>query len=733
MTALPPIAKIAELLGGDVRGGEVLCPGPGHAAADRSLSIKPDPTDCEGFITHSFADDGWKECRDHVRKKLGLPEPKPESKKKSGAGKVWSTLGEYIYYDQHGERYLKIRKCRDETGKKQFPQYHWDGTGWAKGKPSGPKIPYRLPGLIAAPAMAVIFLCEGEKDADAVAQLGFVATTASEGAAAKWDTGLTQYFTDRHIIILPDADRPGRDHAQKVAKAISGVAASVQILDLYPNRHDGSDVSDWLANDTAGVELAKLARGAPLWEPIAGAPADTPAGDSGTASADDAELEKLARMAPLAYERTRKEAGQRLGVSRLSLLDALVKAKRAELGLDGAGSGLQGRAIAFPTPEPWPEPVDGAALLDEIAATLKRYVVMADHARYSAALWVPHTYLLDCFMISPRLAVRSPMKRCGKTTLLDVLGCLVMKALPTANVSAAALFRVVEGYRPTLLVDEADTFLAEADELKGILNSGHRRGGSVLRTVGDDHEPRAFATYAAVAIGVIGNLPDTLADRSISVDLKRKLPSEATKSFRVDRVGHLEVLARKTARWAADNADRIAAADPEMPSGLHSREADNWRPLFAIAAAAGGEWPKRVQAAATQAAAESETASLIELLLGDIREIFAKREANKVEPVDQIPSGDLVEALVGIEARPWAELGKSRKPLTQNRLARLLKPLSITSENIRIGDKVPKGYLLERFKEAFSRYLGPERASEPLHRYNADEMGDKCGKKRGTS
>ena len=158
-------------------------------------------------------------------------------------------------------------------------------------------------------------------------------------------------------------------------------------------------------------------------------------------------------------------------------------------------------------------------------------------------------------MISPRLAVRSPMKRCGKTTLLDVLGCLVMKALPTANVSAAALFRVVEGYRPCLLVDEADTFLAESDDLRGVLNSGHRRGGSVLRTVGDDHEPRAFATYAAVAIGLIGTLPDTLADRSISVDLKRKLSSEVTESFRIDRVGHLEVLARKAARWASDNAD----------------------------------------------------------------------------------------------------------------------------------------------------------------------------------
>ena len=173
---------------------------------------------------------------------------------------------------------------------------------------------------------------------------------------------------------------------------------------------------------------------------------------------------------------------------------------------------------------------------------------------------------------------------------------------------SAAVFRVVEGYRPCLLVDEADTFLANRRSARR-LNSGHRRGGSVLRTVGDDHEPRAFATYSAVAIGIIGTLPDTLADRSIPVDLKRKLSSEVTESFRIDRVGYLEVLARKAARWAQDNAGEIAGADPEMPAGVHSRAADNWRPLFAIADAAGGEWPKRVRAAATQAAAESETDS----------------------------------------------------------------------------------------------------------------------------
>src|SRR3954464_1589886 len=131
--ALPSIAKIAELLGGDVQGAEVLFvlalgTVPKIVACRSNLSRRI----AKGFVTHSFAGDDWKACRDHVRTKLGLPDPKLEPKN----GKAeWTVLDEYIYYDQNGERYLKVRKCRDSNGKKQFPQYHWDGHGWSKGKP----------------------------------------------------------------------------------------------------------------------------------------------------------------------------------------------------------------------------------------------------------------------------------------------------------------------------------------------------------------------------------------------------------------------------------------------------------------------------------------------------------------------------------------------------------------------------------------------------------------------
>lgn len=555
--ALPPISKIAEMLNGDVAGGEVLCPGPGHSDDDRSLSVKPDPKDREGFLTHSFANDDWRVCREHVRRKLGVAEPKPEKQKKAGDG--WTTIAEYVYRDKNGEPFLKVKKCRDPQGKRHFVQYHRNGNNWVKGKPKGPKVPYGLPELIAASKTALIHFCEGEKDCDTLAKIGFTATTMSEGSSAKWDPALTAYFADRHVCVLPDADKTGRAHAQKVAKAIHGIAATVRILDLYPDRHDGSDVSDWIANDTAGVKLVKLVKEADDWEPGDGRPG-TRATEGAEDEEEDATAVEIARLAALPtikYEQERKGAAEALGV-RAPILDRLVQDERARSGLDGDTS-LQGRAISFSELEQWPEPVVGAELLDQISNAIGSHVIMPEASRDACAFWAALTFLLDGTMISPRLAITSPTRGCGKTTLLDVLSQLVLRPLPAANVSASAIFRVVEGFRPTLMIDEADTFLRDNDELRGVLNSGHRKGGSVLRNVGDDHEVRSFSTFGACAIALIGQLPGTLADRSVPITLTRRKRDEMITPFRLDRVEHLVVLARKLARWTGDNAVAIAA------------------------------------------------------------------------------------------------------------------------------------------------------------------------------
>ena len=351
----------------------------------------------------------------------------------------------------------------------------------------------------------------------------------------------------------------------------------------------GADAND-IARDQGMPILRGLIDAAEKWH----TPrlVEVPLGDPQDGLEFNTEVDRLAALDVPRYERERKQAAKFLQI-RAPVLDSLVMAAR-----QSSDDGKQGRVLSFPELKPWPKQINGSDLLDVLASVIRRHVVMSDHSADAAALWVVHTHMLQCLGISPRLAVVSPEKGCGKTTLLDVLARLVARPLSTANASSAAIFRVVEIYQPTLLIDEADTFLPENDELRGILNSGHRRGGSVIRVVGEELEPRSFSTYSACAIALIGQLPSTLADRSVLIELRRRRPDEVIETFRFDRTDQLDELACKISRWAADTSDAIRGADPAMPDGVFNRAADNWRPLLAIAEAAGSIWPARAQDAA---------------------------------------------------------------------------------------------------------------------------------------
>jgi putative DNA primase/helicase len=427
---------------------------------------------------------------------------------------------------------------------------------------------------------------------------------------------------------------------------------------------------------------------------------DLPRDESGEEAAprdagdDAAEIARLAKLSAIEYGRQREAAAARLKVG-VTTLDRAVNAERSK-NREAAG---QGRVISFNEPDPWPGHVNGVMLLEQLTTVLRHYVVMPDHAVDAVALWIIHTYVIDWFEITPRLAITSPEKRCGKTTLRDVISRLVYRPLPTENATASAIFRIIDSNRPTLLIDEADTFFGERDDLRGILNSGHRRGGFVMRTVGDNFEPRQFSTHAAVAIAMIGKLAGTLADRSIPITMRRRRAADPkVESFRSDRVGHLDQLARRVTRWAIDNASRFEHADPRMPQGVFNRAADNWRPLLAIADAVGGEWQLRARKACTILTTDRDDDSLGVTLLRDIRDI---RTAQRV---DRITSEELVSALAKIEGHPWADWAHG-KPITVNGVARLLKPYGITSGNIRVKNRIAKGYQFAHFDEAFERYL----------------------------
>jgi putative DNA primase/helicase len=253
--------------------------------------------------------------------------------------------------------------------------------------------------------------------------------------------------------------------------------------------------------------------------------AQTPDVTSADVFDKDALLAELASLAPMDYEQRRTDAAKLMGV-RVGTLDDAVEAVRAKAEAGAADNDCP----LDPLPAPWDEAVDGAKLLDDLAAWYRRYLVLPTGAAAALALWTVHTYARDAAQITPRLAVVSPQKRCGKTTLLVLLGMVVYRSMPASNISAAALFRAIEGWSPTLVIDEADTFLKDNEELRGVLNAGHFRPNAyVIRAVPTDENtwrPERFRVWGPVAIALIGRLPSTLADRSITIKLRRKAPGE---------------------------------------------------------------------------------------------------------------------------------------------------------------------------------------------------------------
>lgn len=370
--------------------------------------------------------------------------------------------------------------------------------------------------------------------------------------------------------------------------------------------------------------------------------------------------------------------------------------------------------IAFSEPEPWAQPVDGASLLDEIANALCRFIVLPSDEIKAIALWIIHTYAVDATSICPILIIKSAEKRCGKTLLLELLLNLVFRPLPASNITAASLFRAIERYKPTLLLDEADTFLHHNDELKGIINSGYRSSSSyVVRTIGDDFEPRIFNTFGPKAIAQIDMPQETIVDRGIIIEMRRKKPDERSERLRSDRIfEQLKHLRQKSIRWAKDSIDALTDWEPKIPSSLNDRAQDSWRPLLAIAERAGKRWTEYGRESAIRLSGEKSEASKRTLLLSDIQGIFEKSKTNRMA------SAEICIKLADIEEHPWPEW-RNGQPITVRQLARLLEPLGIRPKQLRMGDSNVRGYELEDFADGFSRYL-PNLASDTYSQRTSD-------------
>ena len=363
--------------------------------------------------------------------------------------------------------------------------------------------------------------------------------------------------------------------------------------------------------------------------------------------------------------------------------------------------------------EPAKEKISGDKLLSIIKETLLKYVILPAGVVEPITAWIVLTYCYVAFRILPMLGIISPVKRCGKTTLMEILQALTNKGLTASNISPAAIYRTIEKYEPTLLVDEADTFLKDNDELRGVVNSGHTRSGAyVIRVQGDDHEPVKFSTWGPKAIAMIGTLPDTLNDRSVVISLRRKAPGETVSRPDVDFENKSIELRRACRRWADDHMDALRESEPDIPQTNNDRMTDNWMPLLSIADAAGGNWPELMRKSML-GMLDGTDDSIGPKLLKDIQDIF------NIHTGERIFSDNLVEALTEKKESPWCDWNRG-KGLTQNGLARLLKPFNIYSKTMRIDDKQRKGYSLDCFKDAFKRYIpsDPPVSSVPSYQYN---------------
>ena len=319
--------------------------------------------------------------------------------------------------------------------------------------------------------------------------------------------------------------------------------------------------------------------------------------------------------------------------------------------------------------------VEAATLLNDVEALVRRYVVLSLEESAAVTLWCVHTHAVEALGVTPYLAVTSAEKGSGKTQLLEVLELLVARPWLTGSVSAATLARKIDVERPTLLLDESDAaFKGDrdyAETLRGVLNSGFKVSGSYSRCVGASGtslKVHDFKTFCAKAVAGIGSLPDTVADRSIPIRLKRKAPAEHVERKRERRVrAEAAPLRERLAAWAGETEETLSALELAPLDELPDRAADIWEPLLGIARLAGEAWLGRARRAAValsgRGALKDESAGV--RLLADLRAVFAERQA------DRIASAALVSELTAIEESPWGEW--HGKPLTQHGLAKLLK------------------------------------------------------------
>jgi hypothetical protein len=347
--------------------------------------------------------------------------------------------------------------------------------------------------------------------------------------------------------------------------------------------------------------------------------------------------------------------------------------------------------------------------LSETESFLRQFVAYPSEAAVVAhVLWIAHAHMMEAFENTPRLAFLSPEPGSGKSRALEVTEPLVPRPVLTVNCSPAYVFRRIsdEAGLPTLLFDEIDTVFGgrpsdTSEDLRGLLNSGYRRGATAGRAVvrGKEVMTEELPSFAPVAMAGLNELPDTLMTRSVVVRMKRRKPTETVLPYRRRVYRNIaENIYAALEAWAVTAVTEVTDSWPTLPEGIEDRDADVWEPLIAVADAAGGDWPERARDAAVFLVSEAreKPATLGIRLLADIKLVLGADQ--------RISTHELLDRLCELETAPWASIRGER--IDSRFLARTLSKYGIETNNtIKINGQAVKGYTRAHFADAWDRYV----------------------------
>lgn len=333
-----------------------------------------------------------------------------------------------------------------------------------------------------------------------------------------------------------------------------------------------------------------------------------------------------------------------------------------------------------------------------LLALIDRFISCDEHQKCAIVLWIILTWCISAFKIAPILAITALTKGAGKTQVLTLISKLCYEPLSASNITVASLFRAIEKFKPTFLLDEFDTYLKQNEDMRGVINAGFERNGYVIRC-DEDLTPVKFNVYCPKALAGIGKLPETIEDRSIVIQMCRKRTSEIKEKLRHADDEDFNNLKDLVVNWSQENLEVLAKARPEIPSQLSDRKQDCWESLLAIADQLGADVAVQARRAAIALSGKNnDEAPVFEEILIAIKAIFEKCG------VDKLSTADLIKFLCEDDEAPWKYFNNGRV-ITARQLARLLKEFHITSKQTRFLNMTCKGYHFADFEGSFAKYL----------------------------